>query len=258
MAYEEILYEVADGVARITLNRPEALNGFTQTMRAELKQALTRVADEARVMVLTGAGRGFCSGQTLGGDEDAANVDLERLLRDEYDPLLNLFETSPIPILCAVNGPAAGAGASLALACDVVVAARSAYFLQAFARIGLLPDAGGTWRLPRNVGLARAMGLSLLAEPLPAQKAAEWGLIWEAVEDDQLAARVDEMAARLAKGPTRAYGAIRRAIRRSFDNSYAEQLALEAREQGGLGASRDFKEGVQAFLEKRKPSYEGR
>ncbi|QIE54919.1 2-(1,2-epoxy-1,2-dihydrophenyl)acetyl-CoA isomerase [Pikeienuella piscinae] len=258
MTYQEILYELAEDVALITLNRPEALNGMTTVMRAELRHALARAAGESRAIVLTGAGRGFCSGQDLGATKRVADIDLERLLREEYEPLLKLIEESPVPILCAVNGPAAGAGANLALACDVVIAARSAYFLEAFARIGLLPDAGGTWRLPRKIGLARAMGMSLFAEPIPAPQAAEWGLIWEVVDDGALTARVGELAARLAAGPTRAYGATRRAIRQSFENSYQEQLALEAREQGALGATRDFEEGVLAFLEKRKPAYEGR
>lgn len=258
MDYREILYDVSDGVARIVLNRPEALNGLTSVMRAELRHAVARAGKEARATVLTGAGRGFCSGQDLGPEQRASDVDLERLLRDEYEPMLNAFEESPVPILCAVNGAAAGAGASLALACDVVVAARSAYFMQAFARIGLMPDAGGTWRAPRHVGLARAMGMALFADKIPADKAADWGLIWEVVEDDALEARIGELAAGLAKGPTRAFGAIRRAIRKSFENGYADQLALEAREQGALAGSRDFAEGVLAFLEKRKPSYEGR
>lgn len=258
MHYNEILYDVSDDVARITLNRPEALNGLTSVMRAELHHAILRAGGEARVMMLAGAGRGFCSGQDLGPSQGASEVDLERLLRDEYEPILKAMEESPIPILCAVNGAAAGAGASLALACDVVVAARSAYFMLAFARIGLMPDAGGTWRLPRKVGLARALGMALLADRIPAVKAEAWGLIWEVAEDDALNARMNELAAGLAKGPTRAYGAIRRALRKSFENSYVDQLALEAREQGALGGSRDFEEGVLAFLEKRQPNYEGR
>ncbi|MEX2519583.1 MAG: enoyl-CoA hydratase-related protein [Paracoccaceae bacterium] len=256
--YREILYRLEDNVATITLNRPEALNGMTGVMRAELRHALARAGKEARAMALTGAGRGFCSGQDLGATRSAGDIDLEQLLRDEYDPILKLIAESPIPVLCAVNGPAAGAGANLALACDVVIAARSAYFLEAFARIGLLPDAGGTWHLPRQVGLARAMGMSLFAEPVPALQAAEWGMIWEVVDDDALEPRVTDLAGRLAKGPTRAYAAIRKALRSSVENSYADQLELEAREQGALGSSRDFEEGVLAFLEKRKPVYEGR
>lgn len=258
MEYRDILFEVGDAVAVITLNRPQALNGFTAGMRAEFLHALRRAQAEARAIVVTGAGRAFCSGQDLGQTRRAADIDLERLLRDEYEPILKAMEESPVPILAAVNGPAAGAGANLALACDVVVAARSAYFLEAFARIGLLPDAGGTWHLPRQIGLARAMGMCLFAEPIPAPQAAEWGMIWEVTEDDALSARVGELAARLAKGPTRAYGAIRRALRRSVESGYADQLATEAREQGALGATRDFEEGVLAFLEKRKPVYEGR
>lgn len=258
MTYREILFEIADDVARITLNRPDALNSFTSTMRAEIRHALTRATAEARVIVLTGAGRGFCAGQDLGQAKSAADIDLERVLRDEYEPILKLIEDSPVPIICAVNGAAAGAGANIALACDLVIAGRSARFLEAFARIGLMPDAGGTWHLPRKIGLARALGMCLLAEPVTAEQAAEWGLIWEVVDDDALMARVDELAGRLASGPTMAYAAIRKSLRQSFDNSYQEQLTLEAKEQGLLGRSHDFGEGVLAFLEKRKPGFEGK
>lgn len=258
MTYREILFEIADDVARITLNRPDALNSFTSTMRAEIRHALTRATAEARVIVLTGAGRGFCAGQDLGQAKSAADIDLERVLRDEYEPILKLIEESPVPIICAVNGAAAGAGANIALACDLVIAGRSARFLEAFARIGLMPDAGGTWHLPRKIGLARALGMCLLAEPVTAEQAAEWGLIWEVVDDDALMARVDELAGRLASGPTMAYAAIRKSLRQSFDNSYQEQLTLEAKEQGLLGRSHDFGEGVLAFLEKRKPGFEGK
>lgn len=258
MTYREILFEIADDVARITLNRPDALNSFTSTMRAEIRHALTRATAEARVIALTGAGRGFCAGQDLGQAKSAADIDLERVLRDEYEPILKLIEDSPVPIICAVNGAAAGAGANIALACDLVIAGRSARFLEAFARIGLMPDAGGTWHLPRKIGLARALGMCLLAEPVTAEQAAEWGLIWEVVDDDALMARVDELAGRLASGPTMAYAAIRKSLRQSFDNSYQEQLTLEAKEQGLLGRSHDFGEGVLAFLEKRKPGFEGK
>ncbi|MEL7464698.1 MAG: enoyl-CoA hydratase-related protein [Pseudomonadota bacterium] len=258
MAYLQILYDLADDIATITLNRPDQLNGMTSQMRAEINDAIRRAQGEARVLVLTGAGRGFCSGQDLGGAGKADDIDTAQVLREEYEPILRLIERSEIPILCAVNGPAAGAGANLALACDVVIAARSAYFLEAFARIGLLPDAGGTYHLPRKVGLARAMGMSLFAEPIHAPQAAEWGLIWEVVDDDALRQRTAELAGRLAKGPTKAYAAIRRALRQSLANDYAEQLAVEAEEQSALGRTRDFKEGVSAFLEKRKPAYEGR
>lgn len=258
MAYLEITYDLTDDIGTITLNRPDQLNGMTTQMRAEINDALRRAQKEARVIVLTGAGRGFCSGQDLGGSKRADDIDTAQVLREEYEPILKLIENSPIPIICAVNGPAAGAGANLALACDVVIAARSAYFLEAFARIGLLPDAGGTYHLPRKVGLARAMGMSLFAEPVHAPQAAEWGLIWEVVDDDALRQRTRELAGRLAKGPTKAYAAIRRALRLSLANDYDEQLAVEAAEQSALGNTRDFKEGVMAFLEKRKPIYEGR
>lgn len=258
MAYKTLLHTIADDVAVITLNRPENLNGMTAQMRAELAHAFQVSAKKARVAVLTGAGRGFCSGQDLGHAKTADDIDLAAVLREEYAPILRVIEESPIPILCAVNGPAAGAGANIALACDVVIAARSAYFLEAFARIGLMPDAGGTWMLPRLVGLPRAMGMSLFAEPIPAAQAAEWGMIWEVVEDDQLQRRTMELASRLAKGPTRAYAAIRRSLRDGLTADFATQLEVEAERQGKLGQSRDFAEGVLAFLEKRSPEFEGR
>ena len=258
MTYEAILYEQDGGVAVITLNRPDNLNGMNTQMRAELAHALRQASREARVCVLTGSGRGFCSGQDLGAAKSAADIDLERVLEDEYQPILAAIEDSEVPIICAVNGPAAGAGANIALACDVVIAARSAYFLEAFARIGSVPDAGGTYHLPRLVGLPRAMGMSLFAEPVPAPQAAEWGMIWEVVDDEQLTARAGELARRLATGPTRAYAAIRKSLRASLANDYATQLKLEAGTQGELGKTRDFAEGVASFLEKRKPAYEGR
>lgn len=257
MTYEDILFAIEDDVATITLNRPDNLNGMTQRMRAELADALVRGGAEARALILTGAGRGFCSGQDLGGVKRARDIDLERVLREEYNPILRAIDESPVPIICAVNGPAAGAGANIALSCDIVIAGRSAYFLEAFARIGLMPDAGGTWFLPRQIGMARAMGMALLAEPIKADQAAQWGLIWEMVDDAELANHCREMAVRLAKGPTRAYGTIRKVMRRSLDHSYADQLVLEAEEQGILGTSQDFQEGVLAFLEKRRPVFKG-
>jgi len=258
MIFQDILYDLTNDVATITLNRPDNLNGLTAQMRAELAYALRQAGDEARVTVLTGAGRGFCSGQDLGGARSAKDIDLERVLREEYEPILNAITDSKVPVICAVNGPAAGAGANIALSCDIVIAGRSAYFLEAFARIGLIPDAGGTWFLPRQVGMARAMGMALLAEPLSAEDAASWGLIWQAVDDEALPGTVAAIAAKLAKGPTRAYGAIRRVMRASLDHSYGEQLGMEAVEQGKLGRSQDFQEGVLAFLEKRKPAFSGK
>lgn len=258
MTYETILYAVDGGVARITLNRPERMNCLSGPMRRELLHALRRAPQEARALVLTGAGRGFCSGQDLGDAASVADLDLEGTLRDEYEPMLRALYDCPIPTLCAVNGTAAGAGANLALAADVVIAARSAVFIQAFSRIGLIPDAGGTYWLPRMVGMPRAMGMCLFAEPIPAGRAADWGLIWEVVEDDQLAARAADLAARLAAGPTAAYRLAKQALRASGQNGLDDQLALEARLQGEAGRTRDFLEGVTAFVEKREARFEGR
>ncbi len=258
MPYKTIDYSLDRGIARITLNRPEVMNALNTRMRAEITDALRRAADEGRVVVLTGNGRAFCSGQDLGDRTNADEVDLEAVLRDEYEPMLRRIHECPVPVIAAVNGAAAGAGANLALSCDLVIAAHSARFLQAFARIGLIPDAGGTWWLPRQVGFARAMGLSLLAEPLDAATAAQWGLIWEAVPDEEFAGRWQEIARKLAEGPTMALGAIRTALRASLQNDLDSQLELEARLQGECGRSLDFREGVLAFREKRAPRFEGR
>ena len=258
MTYETILYDVAADVVRVTLNRPDKLNSLNGPMRRELRHAIERAPDDGRALVLTGAGRGFCAGQDLGDARSVADLDLEGVLRDEYEPLLQALVDCPIPTLCAVNGPAAGAGANLALSADIVVAARSAVFIEAFSRIGLIPDAGGTWLLPRLVGLPRAMGMCLFAEPIPAGRAADWGLIWEVTEDEQLAQRAAELALRLAKGPTVAYRLTREAMRAAMSHDYQTQLGIEARLQGDAGRSRDFVEGVMAFLEKREARFEGR
>ena len=258
MDYSTIGYAVQDGIARVTLDRPEVMNALNTRMRAELHDAFRRAATEARVLVLTGAGRAFCSGQDLGDRANAEGLDLERTLRDEYEPMLRALFDSPIPTVAAVNGAAAGAGANLALAADVVIAAEGAVFLQAFARIGLIPDAGGTYWLPRQMGLAKAMGAALFAEKITAREAADWGMIWEAVPDEDFATRVETRAATLAQGPTEAYRAIKQAMRRSFERDLDSQLALEAELQGRCGKSRDFKEGVLAFLEKRPARFEGR
>ena len=258
MAYQTIDYLVADDVATVRLNRPDKMNALSTVMRHELIEALTRAADAARAVVLTGNGPGFCAGQDLGDVGSLAELDLDRVLRDEYEPLLKLIYDCPVPTICAVNGAAAGAGANLALGADIVIAARSASFLQAFARIGLVPDAGGTYWLPRLVGQARAMGMCLLAEPIPATAAAEWGLIWEVVEDDALESRAAELARRLAGGPTAAYRLIKQALRASPGNGLQAQLDLEAGLQAEAGRTRDFMEGVMAFLEKRTARFEGR
>ncbi len=258
MTYETILYEVVDGVATVTLNRPDVMNGLNTQMRAELLHAFTRVSDEARVVVTTGAGRGFCSGQDLGDAGNLAGLDLERTLREEYEPLLELIYACPIPTIAAVNGPAAGAGANLALAHDVVIAKDDASFIQAFARIGLIPDAGGTFWLPRQIGFARAMGAALFAEPITGKDAAQMGMIWEAVPDSQFDVLIRTRARTLANGPTKTYKYIKQAIRQSAGNSIEEQLLLEAQLQGKAGKTRDFVEGVMAFTEKRDAKFEGR
>lgn len=258
MPYETLLYAVEDGVATITLNRPDRMNSLNAAMRVELIDALTRAPHESRVIVLTGAGRGFCAGQDLTDTGRIEDLNLHRVLTEEYEPLLKLVSGAPVPVVAAVNGVAAGAGANLALAADMVIAAHSASFIEAFARIGLIPDAGGTYWLPRLAGMARATGMCLLAEPVPARRAAEWGLIWEAVEDDRLAERVGELAGRLARGPTVAYRLLKQALRRSMANDLDAQLALEASLQAEAGRTHDFLEGIAAFLEKRPARYEGR
>ncbi|MDV7270455.1 enoyl-CoA hydratase-related protein [Thioclava sp. A2] len=258
MPYKVIRYELNDGVAVITLNRPDVMNALNTQMRAELLEAINRASAEARVLVLTGAGRAFCSGQDLGDGAAAAGLDLERVLRDEYEPMLKAIYNAPIPVISAVNGPAAGAGANLALAADVVIASESAIFMQAFARIGLMPDAGGTYWLPRQVGFARAMGLAMFTDKVTAREAADWGLIWEAVADVDFDHHWRARAAHLAKGPTAAFRAIKEAMRASYSNTLEDQLELEAQLQGKLGASHDFREGVLAFLEKRPAQFEGR
>jgi len=258
-----VLVELREGVLELTLNRPEKLNALNEEMHAELRAALARAAgDEAvRAVLLTGAGRGFCAGQDLGDravgpGEDPPDLGgtLDRL----YNPLVRRIRTLPKPVVCAVNGVAAGAGANIALSCDIVLAARSASFIQAFARIGLLPDSGGTWLLPRLVGDARARALTLLAEKVEAETAAAWGLIWKAVDDDRLMEDARDLAARLARGPTRAYAAIKRALLESWRNDLNAQLDLERDLQRELGCSADYREGVLAFTEKRDPVFRGR
>ncbi|MDT8344095.1 MAG: enoyl-CoA hydratase-related protein [Thermohalobaculum sp.] len=258
MTYQTLHYDLTDHVATVTLARPDKMNSLNRTLRLELMEALGRAGHEGRAVILTGSGRAFCAGQDLGDGGNAAQIDLERTLAEEYEPLLRLIADCPVPTIAAVNGVAAGAGANIALAADIVLAARGASFIEAFARIGLIPDAGGTFWLPRLVGQARAMAMCLLAEPIDAERAAEWGLIWEVVQDDLLDARARQIATRLAAGPTVAYRLTKQALRASAANTLEDQLALEARLQGEAGRSRDFAEGVMAFLEKRAPTFEGR
>lgn len=259
MAYDTILYELSGGIGTITLNRPDKMNALTSQMRAELADAVKRAGEDARVVVLTGAGRAFCSGQDLGQTTGGASaLDLERVLRDEYEPIVRAIVEAPVPVIAAVNGPAAGAGANIALAADVVIAANSAYFLQAFSKIALIPDAGGTYVLPRQVGLPRAMGAALFADKIGAQQAADWGMIWEAVADESFEAQWKARAEYLASGPTLAYQKIKETLRASLGNDLEAQLNMEAQAQGICGTSRDAKEGILAFLEKRAPKFEGR
>ncbi|SHH78549.1 enoyl-CoA hydratase-related protein [Marivita hallyeonensis] len=258
MDYDTITFDITDDIATVTLNRPEVMNALNTQMRAEITDAVLTAGKTARVVVLTGAGKSFCSGQDLGDRANAANLDLERTLRDEYVPMLRAIFDCPVPTISAVNGAAAGAGANLALAADVVIATESAFFLQAFTRIGLIPDAGGTYYLPRQMGLAKAMGAALFADKITAKQADDWGMIWEAVADASFSDHWRARALHLAKGPTAAYQRVKQSIRGSFDNDLEAQLALEAKLQGQCGKTRDFKEGVVAFLEKRPAQYEGR
>jgi 2-(1,2-epoxy-1,2-dihydrophenyl)acetyl-CoA isomerase len=259
MSYETILFKLEGGVARLTLNRPDRLNSFTVQMHEEVADALSGLG-EARVLVLTGAGRGFCAGQDLGDRAVAPGeaVDLGESVELRYNPLIRRIASLEMPVIARVNGVAAGAGANIALACDIVIAAKSAKFIQSFASIGLIPDSGGTWALPRLVGQARALGLALTAEPLPAEKAAEWGLIWKAVEDDRLDAEVDALAARFASGPTRGLARIKKMIRESWGHSLDEELDLQRDAMRELGFGEDYREGVAAFMEKRVAKFTGR
>ncbi|MBF9033418.1 2-(1,2-epoxy-1,2-dihydrophenyl)acetyl-CoA isomerase [Rhodobacterales bacterium HKCCE2091] len=258
MDYETITLEEADGIAVVNLRRPQVMNALNTQMRAEITHAVGAAGSRARVVVLTGEGRAFCSGQDLGDRVNVAEINLERTLRDEYVPMLMAIVNCPVPVIAAVNGTAAGAGANLALAADVVIACESAAFIQAFTRIGLIPDAGGTWVMPRSMGMAKAMGAALFADKITARQASDWGMIWEAVPDAEFAAVWKSRAEHLAKGPTGAFARVKQVIRESFGNGFEDQLALEAKLQGECGDSRDFKEGVLAFLEKRPAVFEGR
>jgi 2-(1,2-epoxy-1,2-dihydrophenyl)acetyl-CoA isomerase len=262
MSYETILFESNGGIARLTLNRPDKLNSFNTQMHGEIRQALSTLpASGARVLVLTGAGRGFCAGQDLGDRAVAPGsqgVDLGESIDKNYNPLVLALQNLPMPVIAAVNGVAAGAGANIALACDLVIASRSAVFVQAFAKLGLMPDSGGTWFLPRLVGDARALGLTLLGNKLPAEQAAAWGMIWQCVDDAELSATVDALARQFAVAPTRGLAATKAAMRRSWQHTLNEQLDVDRDTQRELGRSSDYTEGVAAFVEKRTPRFTGR
>jgi 2-(1,2-epoxy-1,2-dihydrophenyl)acetyl-CoA isomerase len=262
MTYQHILFDVQNSVARLTLNRPDKLNSFMGAMHVELRAALDTVQTDPsiRVLVITGAGRAFCAGQDLADPEMTVGhlqPDIGAVVEQHYRPLILALQNLRVPTVAAVNGVAAGAGCSLALACDLVIAAKSATFLQAFSKIGLIPDTGGTWFLPQRVGMARAMGLAMLADKLPAEKAAEWGLIWQAVDDAELVPAVDKLAAQLAQMPTRALVATRLAMHAAPNHTLEQQLGFEAGFMRELGWRDDFKEGVAAFQQKRAPKFTG-
>ena len=254
---------LADGLLKLTLNRPDKLNSFNEEMHLALRAAMQRAHDEKgiRAVLLTGAGRGFCAGQDLGDRDprkDAAPPDLGYTIETFYNPLIRQMRSLDKPILCAVNGVAAGAGANIALACDIVLAARSAKFIQAFSKIGLIPDSGGTWSLAQLLGEARAKALAFTAEPLAAETAAAWGLIWKVVDDAELASEAEALGRKLAAGPTFGLGLIKRAIQASALNTLDQQLDLERDLQRQAGRSADFAEGVVAFLDKRPAEFIGR
>ncbi|WP_293573748.1 2-(1,2-epoxy-1,2-dihydrophenyl)acetyl-CoA isomerase PaaG [Phaeobacter sp.] len=258
---EMVLVQDHGNWTEITLNRPDRLNSFNEEMHLALRQALTAARDGgARAILLTGAGRGFCAGQDL-GDRDPRKAetppDLGHTVRTFYAPLVTLIRSLDLPVICAVNGVAAGAGSSLALACDIVLAAESARFIQSFAKVGLIPDTGGSWHLPRLLGEARAKGLALTAEPLSAQKAEDWGLIWKALPDADLMGEARDLAARLAAGPTLGLGLTKQTIQAAATTSLLDQLEREAGAMKTCGESADYAEGVASFLEKRAPNFKG-
>ncbi|WP_435105085.1 2-(1,2-epoxy-1,2-dihydrophenyl)acetyl-CoA isomerase PaaG [Arhodomonas sp. AD133] len=263
MSYETIEYSVDAGAATLTLNRPKALNSFNAQMHEEVRAAIKAAErdENVRCLLITGAGRGFCAGQDLSDRNVAPGAeapDLGESIEKNYNPLIRKLKSLEMPVVCAVNGVAAGAGANLALACDIVLAARSASFIQAFCKIGLLPDSGGTWHLPRVVGHARAMGLAMLGDKLPAEQAEAWGMIWKVVDDEALADEAGALARHLATQPTKGLSLIKRAINASWHNDLDDQLDLERDLQRVAGRTDDYREGVAAFMDKRDPDFQGK
>lgn len=263
MELEHLLFSVEGGIARLRLNRPAALNALSRPLLGEMITVLDALPDmpEARVLVISGEGKGFSSGADLSGGSSPAGspgFDAGAVLEDYYNPLMERFFALPIPVVSAIHGPVVGAGCMIALAADIVIAARSAYFLQAFVNIGLVPDAGSTWWLPRLIGPGRALSMMMLGEKVPAQKAMDWGMVHDVVDDDVLQDIVAKLAEKFARGPTRAYGLIRRAVRSNLECGLTAALGNERRDQRIAGDSHDFLEGVNAFREKRKPEFTGR
>jgi len=259
--YETILFERDGPIARIMLNRPDRLNSFNAQMHQEMADVLREQLEESRVIVLTGAGRGFCAGQDLNDRAVASDdhpVDLGMTVETSWNPLVRALTNMPQPVIARVNGVAAGAGANVALACDIVVAARSARFIQSFSAIGLIPDSGGTWVLPRLVGQARALALALTGEPLSAEKAEEWGMIWKCVDDEALDSEVDGIAHKLASLPPLGLAAIKKMMRETWAHTLEQELNHQRDAMRRLGFSQDYREGVAAFLEKREPNFVGR